>query len=100
MTMNPPGPQNFQNLSAAQNIPPGVQLSVLVFLRSLATPVVLYTENAQQLYDELRQVIRQVDPKSPKLIEKQGLGPLKKFSFLDTDLSGVALQNDPALSQR
>lgn len=82
------------------NIPTGVQHAVLVFVRSLATPVMLYAENPQQLYDEIRATIRQADPKAPKLIEKPGLGPLKKFTVLDTELMGVALQTDPILSQR
>jgi hypothetical protein len=77
------------------SLPPNMQLTVLVFLKSLATPVVLYADNAMQLYDELKQIIKSASPQAPKLIEKQGVGPLKKVSFLDTELSGVALQADP-----
>jgi hypothetical protein len=77
------------------SLPPNMQLTVLVFLKSLATPVVLYADNAMQLYDELKQIIKSASQQAPKLIEKQGVGPLKKVSFLDTELSGVALQADP-----
>lgn len=77
-----------------------VQLSVLVFLKSLSAPVVLYAENATQLYEEIKQVIRTASPQSPKLIEKQGMGPLKKVCFLDTEVSGVAMQVDPVLGAR
>lgn len=77
---------------------PTNQFSVLVFLRGLATPVVLYTDNPTQLFEEIKQTIRQADPKAPKLIEKPGVGPLKKVAFLDIELTGVALQADPVLS--
>lgn len=87
----------------ASNLPPNLpnlQFSVLVFLKSLATPVVLYADNATQLYEEIKQIIKTANPQAPKLIEKPGQGPLKKVCFLDTELSGVAIQVDPILSQR
>lgn len=74
-----------------------MQVSVLVFLKSLATPVVLYADNATQLYEEMKQIITSANPQSPKLIEKPGMGPLKKVSFLDTEIGGVAMQVDPVL---
>lgn len=83
----------------ATGLPPGVQVSVLVFLKSLATPVVLYADQPTQLYDEIKRLIQAANPQSPKLIEKTGVGPLKKVSFLDTEVSGVALQADPVLNR-
>lgn len=74
---------------------PQAQMTVLVFMKSLSTPVVLYAENALTLYDEIKALIRAANPQSPKLIEKQGVGPLRKVAFLDTEVSGVALQMDP-----
>lgn len=81
------------------NVPANVQVSVLVFLKSLATPVVLYTDNPNQLYDEIKAIIKSANAASPRLIEKPGVGPLKKVSFLDTEVSGVAVQVDPVLAQ-
>lgn len=71
---------------------------VLVFLNALSTPVVLYTDNPVQLYDEIRQHMKAADVKAPKLIEKPGSGPLKKVSFWDTALSGVAIQQPAPLT--
>jgi hypothetical protein len=82
------------------SLPPNMQISVLVFMKSLATPLVLYADNANQLYDEIKQLIKAATPQSPKLVEKQGAGPLKKVSFLDTEISGVALQLEPVFGQR
>ena len=70
----------------------------MIFLKGSAAPIVLYADNPQVLYDELRQTIKVANASSPKLIEKPGIGPLKKVSFLDTDVMGVALQVDPVLS--
>lgn len=66
--------------------------TVLVFVKSLAAPIVLYHENPQVLFDEMRKIISSASPASPKLIEKPGMGPLKKVCLLDTEISGVALQ--------
>lgn len=88
-------------MSASQpSLPPNMQISVLVFMKSLATPLVLYADNANQLYEEIRQLIKAATPQAPKLVEKQGAGPLKKVSFLDTEISGVAMQLEPVFGQR
>jgi len=72
-----------------------MQICVLVFMKSLATPLVLYADNPAALYDEIKQIVRAANPQTPKLIEKQGVGPLKKVAFLDTEVSGVAVQLEP-----
>lgn len=86
--------------SSQPSLSPNMQVSVLVFMKSLATPLVLYAENPGQLYDEIKQIIRGASIQAPKLIEKQGAGPLKKVSFLDTEISGVAIQSEPVFGQR
>jgi hypothetical protein len=86
--------------SSSSTLPPNMQVSVLVFMKSLATPLVLYADNANQLYEEMKQLIRSANVQAPKLIEKQGVGPLKKVSFLDTEVSGVAVQLEPVFGQR
>lgn len=78
-------------------LPPNMQVSVLVFLKNLVSPVVLYVDNPNQLYDELKSQLKSANASSPKLIEKTTIGPLKKVAFLDTDISGVAMQVEPVL---
>lgn len=80
----------------ATQLPPHLQIAILVFLKSLATPVVLYADNPTQLYDDLKSIIKAANPATPKLIEKTGIGPLKKVSFIDTHITGVAMQVDPS----
>jgi hypothetical protein len=69
--------------------------TVLVFLKSLATPIVLFTENPEQTYAELKETMKKASSVSPRLIEKQTIGPLKWVTFWDTELAGFALQVDP-----
>lgn len=86
--------------STPSSVPPNMQISVLVFMKSLATPLVLYADNPTALYDEMKQIVRSANAQTPKLIEKQGVGPLKKVAFLDTEVSGVAVQLEPAFNAR
>lgn len=72
--------------------PPPANFTVLVFLKSLAAPVVLFSDNPVSLYEEVKRTIQQANPASPKIFEKPGMGPLKKVCFMDTEISGVALQ--------
>jgi hypothetical protein len=75
-------------------------VAVLVFIRHLSSPVVLFVDQPQQLYAELQQAIQQARPTQPKLIEKQAKGPLGLFSVLDTALVGVALESLPPQAQQ
>jgi hypothetical protein len=77
----------------AQHHPIGSS-AVLVFLKSLATPVVLYTPNTQETFQELKTLMKQAKVGSPKLVEKDTLGPLKQVFFWDTEIVGAALQTD------
>ncbi len=71
--------------------PPALKTAIILLFKS-APPFVLYSEQPEALYEELKGVIRSVNMASPKLIEKQGHGPIKKVTFLDTELLGVSLQ--------
>lgn len=72
--------------------------AVLLFLKGLATPVVLYVPNAPALYTELKGILSSTQSLSPKVIEKKGHGPIGHVCFKDVDLVGVALQTEPALA--
>jgi len=67
---------------------------VLIFLKVVGPPLVLYVENSEAVYQEIKQIISTANDESPKLIEKTGKGPLKKLAVLDTQIAGVALQEE------
>ena len=73
----------------AQNIKK--RTSVLVFLKGSTAPLVLYVENPDELYAELKQAI-----KSPTavLIEKETQGPLKKVCFISNQIAALAIQEE------
>lgn len=65
--------------------------AVLLFIKGAAAPVVLYVENPQALYEEIQQLLR-----SPgvSVIEKEANGPIRKISFLPSQISAVSLQDE------
>lgn len=65
--------------------------ALVLFLKGAATPVVLYFDNPQAVYMEIKQLMK--NP-SPVLVEKEANGPVKKISFVSTQIAGVALQEE------
>ena len=81
--------QHFQNQQQIKT-----RKSVLVLMKHSAPPLVLYVDEPEQLYEELKIAIKSANQAMPKLIEKQAKGPVKDFSVLDTQLAGVAIQEE------
>lgn len=81
----------------AQAYPPQAQIkvrtSVLVFLKGATAPLVLYVENPTELYDELSQSLKTAAA-SPKLLEIDTQGPIKKVSFFLNQVAAVAMQDE------
>jgi len=65
--------------------------SILVFIKGSTAPLVLYVDNAQELYEELQQAMKSA---TAKFIEKETQGPLKKVSFLSNQIAALALQEE------
>ncbi len=68
-----------------------VKTSVLVFLKNLAAPLVLYFDNPQEIYEELREV---VNTPVNKVFEFMPNGPIKKVCVNSQQISAVALQEE------
>lgn len=68
--------------------------AVLIFLKIVGPPLVLYVDDPDALYAEIRQIIANASPTAPKLIEKLGKGPLKKISIIDNQIAGIAIQEE------
>ena len=67
--------------------------SVLVFLKGTTAPLVLYVENPAALYDELSQILK-INSPTPRLIEKNTMGPIKKVCIQSTQICAIALQEE------
>lgn len=67
------------------------RISVLVFLKGAAAPIVLYVENPEELYAELQQLMRSA---AATLVEKETQGPLKKVCFISNQIASLAIQEE------
>ncbi len=72
------------------------RFAVLIFCKDVASPMVLYFDNAQKIYDDLKVLI---NSKEIKMVEFEPIGPIKKASLLSSNIVGVALQEERYLSQ-
>ena len=70
--------------------------AVLVFCKDMASPMVLYFDNAQKIYEDLRALINSTEV---KLVEFEPLGPIKKATILSDRIVGVALQEENYIIQ-
>lgn len=80
------------------NVPPQqlkTRQAILVFLKVVAPPLVLYVDNPDETYSEIIRIIENANARTPKMIEKCGKGPLKRLAMLDTQIAGVAVQEEP-----
>jgi len=73
-----------------------VRNAVLVFCKDMASPMVLYFDNAQKIYDGLKAII---NSKEIKMLEFEPIGPIRKASILSDRIVGVALQEERYLVQ-
>jgi len=67
--------------------------SILVFMKGNAAPMVLYFENPTAVYEELIQIVK-TSSASPKLIEKETVGPIRKFCIMSNQISAIAMQEE------
>ena len=67
------------------------RISVLVFLKGAAAPLVMYVEKPEELYAEIHQAMRSA---TATLIEKETQGPLKKVCFISNQIASLAIQEE------
>lgn len=70
--------------------------ALLIFCKDLSSPMVLYFDNAQKIYDDLRALINSTEV---KLVEFEPIGPIKKATILSDRIVGVALQEEKYMIQ-
>lgn len=65
--------------------------ALVLFIKGVSSPVLLYFDNPQAVYLEMKQLMKSP---SPVLVEKEANGPVKKIAFVSTQLAGVVLQDE------
>lgn len=64
------------------NTPQKTRQAVILFLKGSATPIVMYYENPQAVYAELKQLMKSP---TPVLVEKSQWGRLRNFVCFNPD---------------
>ena len=70
--------------------------AILIFCKDVASPMVLYFDNAEKVYEDLKGLINSTEI---KMVEFEPIGPIKKASLLSSNIMGVALQEEKYLTQ-
>lgn len=73
-----------------------IRTALLVFCKDCSSPLVLYFDNAQKVYEELKALI---NSNEVKMVEFEPLGPIKKAAILSDKIVSVALQEEKYLTQ-
>ena len=73
------------------NQPQKTRTALILFLKGSATPIVMYFDNPQAVYAELKQLMKSP---TPVLVEKEPIGPIKKLCFVSTQVASVILQEE------
>lgn len=68
-----------------------IRTGVYVFLKETINPVVLYFDNPQGAFEELKQAMKSA---TPVLVDKQANGPVKRLCVIPNQIRGLALQDE------
>ena len=68
-----------------------IRTGVYVFLKETINPVVLYFDNPQGAFEELKQAMKSA---TPVLVDKQANGPVKRLCVISNQIRGLALQDE------
>ena len=68
-----------------------IRTGVYVFLKDTINPGVLYFDNPQGAFEELKQAMKSA---TPVLVDKQANGPVKRLCVISNQIRGLALQDE------
>ena len=73
-----------------------IGVTIFKSYRHISPAMVLYFDNAQKIYEDLRTLINSTEV---KMVEFEPLGPIKKASLLSDRIVAVALQEEKYIVQ-
>ena len=68
-----------------------IRTGVYVFLKESMNPIVLYFDNPQAVFEELKTAMKSA---TPVLVDKQANGPIKRLCVVSNQIKGLALQDE------
>lgn len=78
--------QQFNNQNVKQKV------AFIVFVKGSIAPVVLYLDDPYKVYENVQNIIR--GPQAPRIFEIEANGPIKKVTFVTSEITGCALQEE------
>ncbi len=78
--------QQFNNQQLKQ------KTAFIVFVKGSIAPVVLYLNDPIKVYENVQSLIR--NPQAPRVFEIEANGPVKKVTFVTSEITGCALQDE------
>ena len=78
--------QQFNNQNIKQ------KTAFVVFVKGSIAPVMLYLDDPVKVYENVQSIIRGAQP--PKIFEIEANGPVKKVTFVTSEITGCALQDE------
>ncbi len=73
------------------------RIAFIVFVKGSIAPIVLYLDDPHKVYENVQGIIRSVQP--PKFFEIEANGPIKKVTFITSEVTGCALQEEMHLGK-
>ncbi len=78
--------QQFNNQNIKQ------KTAFVVFVKGSIAPVVLYLDEPAKVYEHVQNIIK--SNTVPKVFEIEANGPIKKVTFVTSEITGCALQDE------
>ena len=78
--------QQFNNQNIKQ------KTAFVVFIKGSIAPVMLYLDDPIKVYENVQSIIR--GAQQPKIFEIEANGPIKKVTFVTSEITGCALQDE------
>ena len=73
------------------------KVAFIIFVKGSIAPVVLYLDDPKKVYENVQNIIKAPNP--PKIFEIEANGPIKKVTFVTSEITGCALQEEAHLGK-
>ena len=73
------------------------KVAFIIFVKGPIAPVVLYLDDPKKVYENVQNIIKAPNP--PKIFEIEANGPIKKVTFVTSEITGCALQEEAHLGK-
>ena len=78
--------QQFNNQQITQ------KTAFVIFVKGSIAPIILYLDDPDKVYENGQNINR--NPQAPKVFEIEAYGPVKKVTFVTSEITGCALQDE------